>query len=121
VSDLTPAGLIRAEIKRRTDAHNVEYGYDEGSGEYEDLEREQECELRSDYDQDADGVAAWQYSRHYEVKAVAKQLGGRWVSWLYWYGGGKHGEPDSIDWIDDSIFLEEGEPVIVKTFRKATS
>jgi len=115
----TPAEIIRDEITRRTDAKAAEYGYQKDSGEYEDLEREQECELRGSYDQDANGIAAWEYSRHYECKPVAKKLDGRWVCWLYWYGGGKHGEPESIEWIDDTIFLEEAEPIIVNTFRKA--
>ena len=114
----SPAELIRAEIARMTSAKALAYGYAAGSGEYEDTEQEMEQELRESYDQDADGLAAWQYSRHYEVKPVVKKLGGKYVCWLYWYGGGKHGEPESIDWVDDTIFVEEGEPVIQKTFRK---
>lgn len=114
----SPADLIRAEVARMTNEKALEYGYAVGSGDYEDLEREMEHELRSSYDQDATGISAWQYSRHYEVKPVVKKLGGKYVCWLYWYGGGKHGDPESIDWIDDTIFVEEGEPVIQKTFRK---
>lgn len=39
-------------------------------------------------------------SRHYESKSVAAQmLDGSWVGWTYWYGGGKHGEPQAIEWI----------------------
>lgn len=42
-------------------------------------------------------------SRHYESKSVAAQmLDGSWVGWTYWYGGGKHGEPEAIDWINDA-------------------
>lgn len=41
------------------------------------------------------------YSRHYESKAVAaKMLDGSYVGWTYWYGGGKHGEPSAMEWID---------------------
>lgn len=48
-----------------------------------------------------------EYSRHYESKAVAaKMLDGSWVGWTYWYGGGKHGEPDAIDWMKDSYDVE---------------
>jgi hypothetical protein len=47
------------------------------------------------------------YSRHYESRSVATQLNdGSWVGWTYWYGGGKYGEPEAIDWIEDSYDLE---------------
>lgn len=40
---------------------------------------------------------------YYENSAVAKQLpDGSWVGWTYWYGGGKHGEPESIPWMEDA-------------------
>ncbi len=43
------------------------------------------------------------YSRHYEAKAVAaKMLDGSWVGWTYWFGGGKHGKPSSVPWIEDA-------------------
>ena len=63
------------------------------------------------------------YSRHYESKAVAaKYIDGSWVGWTYWYGGGKHGEPEAIDWMDDAYDLgcvEEEKVVVVRTFTKA--
>lgn len=63
------------------------------------------------------------YSRHYESKSVAAKMpDGRWVGWTYWYGGGKHGEPDAIDWMDSAYFLdckEEEKLVTVRTFTKA--
>lgn len=41
-----------------------------------------------------------EHSRHYEAKSVAAQApDGTWVGWTYWYGGGKHAEPEAIDWI----------------------
>lgn len=43
------------------------------------------------------------YSRHYESSAVAKRLpDGTWVGWTYWYGGGKHGEPSAVPWMEDA-------------------
>lgn len=37
--------------------------------------------------------------RHCESDAVAVQCPtGEWVGFTYWYGGGKHGEPEAIDW-----------------------
>lgn len=62
------------------------------------------------------------YSRHYEAKSVAAQMpDGSWVGWTYWYGGGKHGEPEGIDWMDEAYNLdcmEEQKMVVVRTFTK---
>jgi hypothetical protein len=44
-----------------------------------------------------------EYSRHYDSEAVAAMLpDGSWVGWTYWSGGGKHGNPEEIDWIDEA-------------------
>lgn len=62
------------------------------------------------------------YSRHYESYSVAaKSPDGSWVGWTYWYGGGKHGEPESIDWMEyayDLDCVEEEKLVVVQTFSK---
>lgn len=67
---------------------------------------------------------ACEWSRHYESNAVAAQMpDGSWVGWTYWYGGGKHGEPEAIDWMDsayDVAVTEEQKMVTVRTFSKAT-
>lgn len=59
-------------------------------------------------------------SRHYESEAVAYQyVDGSWVGWSYWYGGGKHGEPEAIDWMEDAYDVnctEEEKVVVVRTF-----
>lgn len=66
-----------------------------------------------------------QSSRHYESKSVAAKLpDGSWVGWTYWYGGGKHGEPDAVNWIEyayDLTCTEEEKVVVVRTFEKTTS
>lgn len=63
-----------------------------------------------------------EWSRHYESKSVAAKMpDGSWVGWTYWYGGGKHGEPESIDWMKDAYSLnvtEEEKLVVVRTFTK---
>jgi hypothetical protein len=63
-----------------------------------------------------------EYSRHYESKSVAAMAAdGSWVGWTYWYGGGKHGEPEAIDWMDEAYDLEckeEEKMVVVRTFTK---
>ncbi len=63
-----------------------------------------------------------EWSRHYESKAVAAQMpDGSWVGWTYWYGGGKHAEPEAIEWMDDAYDLklvEEEQVVMVRTFAR---
>jgi hypothetical protein len=63
-----------------------------------------------------------EWSRHYETKSVAaKMFDGSWVGWTYWYGGGKHGEPEAIDWMSNAYDLdckEEEKLVVVRTFSK---
>lgn len=62
------------------------------------------------------------YSRHYESKSVAaKAPDGTWIGWTYWYGGGKYGEPEAMEWISDAYDLdcvEEEKIVTVRTFSK---
>ncbi len=60
-----------------------------------------------------------EYSRHYESRSVATQIAdGRWIGWTYWYGGGKHGEPKTIDWISEAYFLECVETQELVTIRR---
>lgn len=65
-----------------------------------------------------------EYSRHYERKAVAMRFpDNSWVGWTYWYGGGKHSEPEAIDWMEYAYELdcnEEERTVIVQTFKEKT-
>lgn len=60
------------------------------------------------------------FSRHYEAKSVAAQApDGSWVGWTYWYGGGKHGEPEAMDWIEDAYDLtmtEKEVTIMQRTF-----
>lgn len=62
------------------------------------------------------------HSRHYESVSHARKLSdGSWVGWTYWYGGGKHGEPEAIDWMSEAYELavtEEEKLVVVRTFAK---
>ena len=63
-----------------------------------------------------------EYSRHYETKSVATKMSdGSWVGWTYWYGGGKHGNPSEIDWMEYAYDLEVTEKrktVIVRTYKR---
>ena len=61
------------------------------------------------------------FCRHYVAREVAAQFGGQWVGWTYFYGGGKHAEPEAVPWIEDAYFLdcvEEEKVVTVRTFTK---
>jgi len=89
--------------------------YDENEGDCEDVKyeiREGRYETK----------VPCECSRHYESQSVAVQApNGLWAGWTYWYGGGKHGEPEAIDWIGDAYLLavqEEEKMVVVRTFTK---
>ena len=59
------------------------------------------------------------FSSHYESKSVAAKMDdGSWVGWTYWYGGGKYGEPNAIEWIKDVYNLECVETQEMVTVRK---
>jgi hypothetical protein len=103
---MTPEEMIRAEIERRAEQ---DAGWDIQDITYEFREGDVETNI------------APEYSRHYESKSVAAKIDGKWIGWTYWYGGGKHGEPDAIDWMEDAYFLdckEEEKVVTVRTFTK---
>lgn len=60
-------------------------------------------------------------SRHYESDAVAAQMpDGSWVGWTYWHGGGKWGEPEGIDWMDEAYDLNVEEKEVMTTVRTFT-
>lgn len=62
-----------------------------------------------------------EYSSHYESRSVAtKTSDGEWIGWTYWYGGGKYGEPGSIDWMGEAYELDCVEEQKVVTVRKFT-
>jgi hypothetical protein len=86
--------------------------------EEEDLQWDYESEFRGgDVETDIDT----EYSRHYEAKSVAVEIDGEWIGWTYWYGGGKHGNPEEIDWMEDAYLLncqEEEKLVVIRTFTK---
>lgn len=60
-------------------------------------------------------------SRHYESREVAaRMLDGSWVGWTYWYGGGKHGEPESMPWIEEAYDVQMTEvKKVVREFTRA--
>jgi hypothetical protein len=59
------------------------------------------------------------FSRHYESQSVAmKCCDDTWIGWTYWYGGGKHGEPEAIPWMEEAYELDCVETQEVVTTRK---
>jgi hypothetical protein len=93
-------------------AGNVDALYDETNGddyELQDAINEVRCSGEET------GLKC-EWSRHYESDAVAAQApDGSWVGWTYWHGGGKHGEPEAIDWMDSAYdVVVTGEQTIIK-------
>ena len=62
------------------------------------------------------------HSRYFEVDCVARKFGDVWVSWDYYYGGGKHADPDAMEWIEYAEVLnldkEEEVVTVVRTFSR---
>jgi len=100
-------------------AENIDELYEAGDDDYAQDARYEVREGEVETDIDAPS------SRHYESKSVAaKAPDGSWVGWTYWYGGGKHGEPEAIDWMDsayDLTCVEEEKVVTVRTFSKVSA
>ncbi len=129
---MKPSDLIKKEILSTVSNWLDEYGETNSIPKNldtpEDIENTIELLKNSDYWYDAKNEIRSAthetgldlgYSRHYESKGVAMQIDGKWIGWTYWYGGGKHGEPSAIEWIDDAIFLDAKEETkVVMVFSK---
>ena len=59
--------------------------------------------------------------RNLESCSVAAQMfDGSWVGWTYWYGGGKHGYAESIEWMSEAYEVESWEEMqLVRKFKKS--
>ena len=62
------------------------------------------------------------HSRHYEHEEVAAEMPDKtWVGWTYYHGGGKHSDPDGIDWIPGAYLVEmKVEMKPVRVFSRAS-
>ena len=125
VQKIKHAILLRAAefdekpIETTVTADNVDYLYGalvEADGQWDAMSETRSGEVETGL------PCGW--SRNYESKSVAAKMpDGSWVGWTYWYGGGKHAEPEAIDWMDDAYDLdckEEEKVVTVRTFSKAS-
>lgn len=102
------------EPRPEVTAENVDELYDDAEDKQDAIYKVREGEVETKLPS--------QFSRHYEAKEVAaKAPDGSWVGWTYWYGGGKWGEPEAIDWMSEAYALncaEEEKVVVVRTFTK---
>ena len=98
---------------------NIDEIYDELFDNYADTMSDISYELREG---EVETDILCDYSRHYETKSVAvKTLDGSYVGWTYFFGGGKHSEPEAVPWKEYSYNLdchEEEKLVVVRTFKK---
>ena len=53
-----------------------------------------------------DGGEATNIQQFDEFEFRAVKLQGKWVGWRYLYGAGKHSNPESWPWIENSFFLD---------------
>jgi hypothetical protein len=62
-------------------------------------------------------------SRNYESFEVGRILdSGAAVGWTFWHGGGKHSEPNQINWVDSAYFLKAREETrVVKVWSVAVA
>ena len=121
----TAADQIQIEIYKISKRYDPDFPYEEGKElsdealyDFDDIIQDATDEFRCSGE--PSGIKSTQFSRHYECEEVAKVLSdGTAIGWTYWYGGGKHGEPQSIDWIDDAYFVDvKQETRIVNIFTK---
>jgi len=116
---LTAQLLIKKEILLTMPSHGffsdetIESVWDE-LAESEDLQ-DSLCEFRGSGQEHVVEYFPLPMSRHYEVETHVRLMsGGQWVAWPYWYGGGKHSEPDGIDWLSDARLIAVTSEIEVK-------
>jgi hypothetical protein len=85
---------------------------------YQFVENAPDCEQDLSEEFRCSGVSSnikiHDFSRNYECESVARQLSdGSWVGWTYWYGGGKHGSPESIPWMDTAYHVSATEKTVI--------
>lgn len=80
------------------------------------------CDARSEVRDTGEntGLPDREFSRHYECEEVAARCpDGSWVGWTYWHGGGKHGCPEEMPWVENAYAVcvtEEQKLVTVRSF-----
>ena len=94
---------------------------DEVAGNYEDLWNTLKSDFDACYEVEYETREGMETNlrpktsfRHYEIEVRAMEVDGIWVAWDYYYGGGKHGEPEAFDWISNARIVECEEKVVTK-------
>jgi hypothetical protein len=60
-------------------------------------------------------------NRNYVGSSVATKMpDGSWVGWTFWYGGGKHGCPEEVPWIEEAYDLNCEEKEVTIKLQKFT-
>lgn len=126
---LTPTQLVKKAIVQRINEQNYD-DYRQPIETAEQIEAAYDLAVEMDLHWDWENKVRegevetpeieCEWSRHYESKAVAAKIDDKYVGWTYWYGGGRHGEPQAIDWMEDAYFLDCKEEQVTVTQRKFT-
>lgn len=60
-------------------------------------------------------LKATTWSRHYDVDSKAIKIDDKWIQFDYYYGGGKHSEPEYFDYIEHAKIVDCTEEQITIT------
>lgn len=116
IEQLTSA-QTQAEFLGAITSDNIDEVYD--ALEDQDAMWDAKNEVRGHCDSVETSLPSVSSSRHYEIDVMAMKIQGQWVAWDYYYGGGKHGEPEVFDWISSARLVncnEEQVMVAKRTF-----
>lgn len=81
------------EVINDLEALKEKYDELDAAGKFDDAWEEFRCSGHPT------GLTTERWSRNYESEEVAQEMcDGSWVGWTYWYGGGKHGAPEEMEW-----------------------
>lgn len=84
-----------------------------------DIVREVVNELRYGEFNLSDEVDEDRYYSNREVGSSITGLEDTYLAWTYYFGGGKWGEPEAVEWMDDCYLVVEKEEVkLVKVYEK---
>ena len=120
---MTPRQKIKWLILAQAAMLNNEPAPEYPSENIDDLYIENEDLYDAEYEVRRGGVETGlktESSRYYEARAHAAQLpDSSWVGWTYWYGGGKYGEPESMQWMENAYDVDCVEEIrVVNVFSK---
>lgn len=129
MSKITAEQCVKLEIiKRVASKNNVRLFKDEHMSDA--IEDTFTTGFESEYEDDFQGIlyeirdegfevnlSTKTYSRHYEVDCYVLEIDGKWVAYDYYYGGGKHGQPEEFDWLPTCRYVNCEEKVVTKVER----